>query len=67
MSDLGLKNFLKQENINFFETNVGEKYLYESIIKKNLILGGEQSGHIILKNLSNTGDGIINSFFLQKI
>ena len=41
MSNLGLKNFLKQENINFLETNVGDKYVYKSILKKNLILGGE--------------------------
>lgn len=67
MSNLGLKKFLEEEKINFYETNVGDKYVYESLEKNNLNLGGEKSGHIILKNFASTGDGLLNALFLSKI
>ncbi len=67
MSNLGFKKFLKSENIDFYETNVGDKYVYESLEKNDLVLGGENSGHIILKNFASTGDGLLNALFLSKI
>lgn len=61
MSNIGLEVALKEENIALHRTNVGDRYVFEELRKKDLILGGEQSGHIILRNLSNTGDGLLVS------
>jgi len=57
MSNLGLVKFCEKENINFESTKVGDRYVLENMLKNNYIIGGEQSGHIIFKELSNTGDG----------
>lgn len=61
MSNMGLEVALKKENISLYRTNVGDRYVFEELRKKDLILGGEQSGHIILRNFSNTGDGLLVS------
>jgi len=67
MSNLALEVALKKEKISLYRTNVGDKFVYEELKKKDLILGGEQSGHIILRNLSNTGDGLIVALNILKI
>ena len=60
MSNLGLENFLKNElKISLKRTNVGDINVISEMKKNNLTLGGEQSGHIILSDYSNTGDGIL--------
>lgn len=61
MSNLGLINYCKENNINFVATKVGDKYVLENMLENNYILGGEQSGHIIFKNYANTGDGQLTS------
>lgn len=57
MSNLGFINFCKENNINFIATKVGDRYVLEEMKIGNFSLGGEQSGHIILKSYSKTGDG----------
>ena len=59
MSNIGLETFLKKNNIILKRTEVGDKFVYQEIVKNNLSLGGEQSGHIIIPEFSSTGDGII--------
>ena len=59
MSNYGLEIFLKNENIRFFRSNVGDKYVKEKMKKLNFNLGGEQSGHIILGKFATTGDGLM--------
>ena len=59
MSNYGLENFLKKENINFFRSKVGDRYVKEKMKKLNFNLGGEQSGHIILGKFATTGDGLM--------
>ena len=59
MSNYGLENFLKNEKINFFRSNVGDRYVKEKMKKLNFNLGGEQSGHIILGKFATTGDGLL--------
>ena len=61
MSNLGLRNFCKKHDINFVSTKVGDRYVLENMIENDYILGGEQSGHIILKDDANTGDGELTS------
>ena len=59
MSNYGLENFLKNEKIKFFRSNVGDRYVKEKMKKLNFNLGGEQSGHIILGKFATTGDGLM--------
>lgn len=59
MSNQGLEVYLKKKNKDLIRTQIGDKFILEELANNNLILGGEQSGHIILRNLINTGDGIL--------
>ena len=67
MSNLGLIKFCEENDINFVPTSVGDKYVLEEMQKSNYILGGEQSGHIIFKELANTGDGQLTSLQILNI
>ena len=67
MSNLGFIKFCEENDINFVSTAVGDKYVLEEMIKSNYILGGEQSGHIIFKELANTGDGELTSLQILDI
>ena len=67
MSNFGLKKALNQLGVEYVETNVGDKYVQAALKKENLILGGEQSGHIIFLNELNTGDGFISAIKLLNI
>lgn len=59
MSNLGLENYVKDLGLNFVRTKVGDRYIIEHMRGSGAILGGEPSGHIIFKNHSTTGDGIL--------
>ncbi len=67
MTNCGLEEFLKKENISLLRTKVGDRYILEEILKNNLNLGGEPSGHIIIFDYLPTGDGLLTSLFLLKI
>ena len=59
MSNYGLQNYFKNQNIRFIRANVGDRYVKEKMKKNNFNLGGEQSGHIILGKFATTGDGLL--------
>jgi phosphoglucosamine mutase len=59
MSNLGLEKALSAMGLSFIRTNVGDRYIFEELIKRRWQLGGEASGHIICRNVHATGDGII--------
>jgi len=59
MSNYGLQNFLRNDKIKFYRSNVGDRYVKEKMKKLNFNLGGEQSGHIILGKFATTGDGLM--------
>ena len=61
MTNTALKNFFEKENINFLRTDVGDRNIIKEMKKRNLVLGGEASGHIILSNISSSGDGLLAS------
>ena len=67
MSNMGLENFVKNIGLKFYRSNVGDKFVYKLMNKKNCFLGGEQSGHIILKEYGPSGDGILIALYLIKI
>lgn len=60
MSNLGFYNALDNAGIKYEQTAVGDKYVYERLVEKDLSLGGEQSGHIIFKEYASTGDGLLS-------
>ncbi len=61
MSNLGLQRFIENLGLKFERTKVGDRYIIEKMLEKNSLLGGEPSGHIILKQYSTTGDGILGA------
>ena len=58
---------LNKKKINLIRTDVGDKYVIEAMEKMNLSLGGEQSGHIILKPYLPTGDGVLAAIQVASI
>jgi len=66
MSNLGFQKALEAIGCNLEITNVGDRYVLESMIKTGCIIGGEQSGHIIFLNHTTTGDGILSALQLIK-
>ena len=59
MANIGLEILLNENNIELIRANVGDRYVKEKMIHENLNLGGEQSGHIIMRDYTSSGDGII--------
>lgn len=66
-TNMGIRNNLKKQKINFVETDVGDKYVIEKMEKLGLNLGGEKSGHIIIKPHMDTGDGILAGIKIAEI
>jgi phosphoglucosamine mutase len=58
MSNIGLEIALRRHGITLVRTSVGDKYVMEAMMKGGFVLGGEQSGHIILSEHLPTGDGL---------
>lgn len=67
LSNLGLLEYCKNNDIEFITTNVGDKYVLGYLRDNNLSLGGEEAGHIILKEYCNTGDGPLTSLIMLSI
>lgn len=68
MSNLGLAAAMKEAGITIEKTPVGDKYVLEKMLESDFSLGGEQSGHVILKDHASTGDGILTALaFLQEM
>lgn len=63
----GIMVGLNRNKINLIRTDIGDKYVIEAMEKMNLNLGGEQSGHIIIKTNALTGDGILTALKLCEI
>lgn len=67
MANLGLWKAMEREHINVAKTDVGDKYVYDCMIKNDYILGGEQSGHIIFSRHETTGDGLVTALAILKV
>ncbi len=66
MSNLGLYKAFDNLGINYEKTDVGDKNVHDRMYEKDIELGGEQSGHIILKKFANTGDGMLTSLKIME-
>lgn len=59
MSNGGLEAALQREKIRLLRTRVGDRYVYDEMVRGDFNLGGEQSGHIIIRDYCTTGDGTV--------
>ena len=66
MSNLGFIKAMQAQGITVETTAVGDRYVLEKMLADDLLLGGEQSGHIIMRNFSNTGDGVLTALQLMQ-
>lgn len=67
MSNWGLEKLVREAGGKFIRAQVGDRYVIEEMINQDATLGGEQSGHIIFRDYSTTGDGLISALQLLKI
>jgi len=67
MSNLGFFKAMESLDINVETTAVGDRYVLEKMISDGFVLGGEQSGHIIMRHYANTGDGLLTALHLMQV
>ena len=67
MSNFGLDETLKDAKGQVLRTKVGDRYVIEAMMKQDLNVGGEQSGHMIFRDFSTTGDGIVSALQILRI
>jgi phosphoglucosamine mutase len=67
MSNLGLERALAREGIGMVRCDVGDRYVVETMEREGIVLGGEQSGHIVNARLSSTGDGLLTALQIAGI
>ncbi len=67
MSNPGIIKALKDKGIKVVQTDVGDKYVQAEMLKNDYTIGGENSGHIILNHLLQTGDGLLAAAYLLKV
>jgi len=66
MSNFGLYKAFDHVDIEYDQTKVGDKYVYENMVETGNRIGGEQSGHIIFSKYETTGDGILTSLKIME-
>ena len=66
MSNLGFIRAMEKLGITVVTTAVGDRYVLERMQRENFVLGGEQSGHIIMRQFAQTGDGILTALHLMQ-
>jgi len=67
MSNLGFIKAMNELGIKVEKTAVGDRYVLEKMLENDYSLGGEQSGHIIMREYSNTGDGLLTALQVMQI
>ena len=63
-TNIGIENELQRLGINLIRTDIGDKYVIAKMLEEGLDLGGEKSGHIIIREFATTGDGILSGIML---
>ncbi len=66
MSNSGLTKALKQIGVKNVQTKVGDRFVFECMQNEGYSLGGEQSGHVIIKKYATTGDGILTAIMVTE-
>lgn len=66
-TNVGVEKALIKAGVSLIRTDIGDKYVSAKLDEQKLLIGGEQSGHIIVKNKHTTGDGILNALLIAEI
>jgi phosphoglucosamine mutase len=66
-TNMAVEDELKKCGIDFIRTDIGDKYVLAKLREMGLSLGGEQSGHVIIKDLATTGDGILTAIIVANM
>jgi phosphoglucosamine mutase len=64
MTNLGFHRAMRRLGVRVLQTPVGDRYVLEELERNALVLGGEQSGHIVFRHLATTGDGLLTAALL---
>lgn len=67
MSNLGFRHAMREAGIDVVETKVGDRYVLEAMRSQGVVLGGEQSGHVIFLDRGRTGDGLLTAVRLLEV
>ena len=67
MANLGFRKAMQAHGIEVIETQVGDRYVMEEMRARRVVLGGEQSGHVIFSELAPTGDGLLTGMLLLEV
>ncbi len=67
MSNPGILKALKDQNISYVLTDVGDKHVFHELYSHDYTIGGESSGHVILTHLLHSGDGLLVAIYILKI
>lgn len=67
MTNLGFRLAMDAAGIDVVDTKVGDRYVLEALNARGLSLGGEQSGHVIFRDLATTGDGLLTAVQLLDV
>lgn len=67
LTNMGIEIVLKNIGIELIRADIGDKFVHEKMLETGAIVGGEQSGHIIMADKLGTGDGILTALMLTKI
>ena len=66
MSNFGLYKALDEAGLRYEKTAVGDRFVYENMVENDYSLGGEQSGHVIFRELATTGDGLVTALMVME-
>ncbi len=66
-TNMAIEEDLHNQGIDLIRTDIGDKYVLAKLLEKDLSLGGEQSGHVIIKDLATTGDGILTAIIVANM
>jgi phosphoglucosamine mutase len=67
MTNLGFRLAMQERGIRVVETAVGDRYVLEALDEQGLSLGGEQSGHVIFRDVASTGDGLLTGLMVLDV
>lgn len=66
-TNLGIEHAFERQGISLLRTDIGDKYVSQKLVENNLLVGGEQSGHIFVRDKQQTGDGILSALLVASI
>lgn len=66
-TNMGIQKAFENKGIKLLRSDIGDKYVMELMLKKGAVIGGEQSGHIIMSEYATTGDGILSAIQVARL